>query len=281
DVVMLTGDNARTAESIRRQAGISRVVAEVLPQDKAREVRRLQEEGHKVAMIGDGINDAPALACADVGVAIGAGTDIAVESADIVLMKSDLMDAVASVQLSRAVMRNIKQNLFWAFFYNSVGIPVAAGALYKLFGLTLNPMIAAAAMSCSSVSVVSNALRLRLFKPVFSAQPAEAPQACCQATSAAEPGEETPAACQASLEKAESVPESAAAPVQKRIGIEGMSCGHCVRFATEALNAVPGVSGVSVSLEEKQAVLKAEATVSDEALKKAIEGAGFTVSYIK
>lgn len=165
DVVMLTGDNKRTAEAIRRQLNIDRVVAEVLPQDKEQEVRRIQESGKKVAMIGDGINDAPALARADVGIAIGAGTDIAIESADIVLMKSDLLDAVTAIQLSKATIRNIKENLFWAFFYNTIGIPLAAGVFFYLLGWKLNPMFGAAAMSLSSVCVVSNALRLKFFKP--------------------------------------------------------------------------------------------------------------------
>ena len=160
EVVMLTGDNERTARAIQKQVGISKVIAEVLPQDKEREVRRIQESGRKTAMIGDGINDAPALARADVGIAIGAGTDIAIESADIVLMKSDLMDAVKAIQLSKAVIRNIKQNLFWAFFYNAIGIPLAAGVFYTILGWKLNPMFAAAAMSLSSVCVVTNALRL-------------------------------------------------------------------------------------------------------------------------
>lgn len=164
DVVMLTGDNQKTAEAIRRQLGIDRVVAEVLPQDKEREIRRIQESGKKVAMVGDGINDAPALARADVGIAIGAGTDIAIESADIVLMKSDLMDAVTAIKLSRATIKNIKENLFWAFFYNTVGIPLAAGVFYAVLQWKLNPMFGAAAMSLSSVCVVSNALRLRFFK---------------------------------------------------------------------------------------------------------------------
>ena len=164
DVIMLTGDNARTAEAIKKQVGIKTVIADVLPQDKEEKVRQLQEQGHKVAMVGDGINDAPALARADVGIAIGAGTDVAIESADIVLMKSDLMDAASAVNLSRAVMRNIKQNLFWAFCYNSICIPVAAGALYPAFHILLTPMIAGAAMSLSSLCVVSNALRLRTKK---------------------------------------------------------------------------------------------------------------------
>lgn len=165
DVVMLTGDNKKTAEAIRKQLNISRVIAEVLPQDKESEIRNIQNTGKKVAMIGDGINDAPALVRADVGIAIGAGTDIAIESADIVLMKSDLLDAVTAVQLSKATIKNIKENLFWAFFYNSIGIPLAAGVFYTLLGWKLNPMFAAAAMSLSSVCVVTNALRLKFFKP--------------------------------------------------------------------------------------------------------------------
>lgn len=174
DVVMLTGDNKRTAEAIRRQLDIDKVIAEVLPQDKEREVRAIQETGHKVAMIGDGINDAPALTRADVGVAIGAGTDIAIESADIVLIKNDLLDAVTAVQLSRSTIKNIKQNLFWAFFYNVLGIPLAAGVFYLSMGWKLSPMFAAAAMSLSSVFVVTNALRLKFFKPVHERNQIEA-----------------------------------------------------------------------------------------------------------
>ena len=165
DVIMLTGDNKRTAEAIRKQAGLKSVIAEVLPEDKEREIRALQDQGKRVVMVGDGINDAPALARADVGIAIGAGTDIAIESADVVLMKSDLYDVVTAIGLSKAVMRNIRQNLFWAFIYNIIGIPVAAGVFYGAFGWLLSPMIAAGAMSFSSVSVVTNALRLNFFKP--------------------------------------------------------------------------------------------------------------------
>ena len=166
DVVMLTGDNRKTAETVRKRLDIDRVLSEVMPEDKEREIRRLQEQGQKVAMIGDGINDAPALARAYIGIAIGAGTDVAIESADIVLIRNDLMDAVTAIQLSKATIRTIRQNLFWAFFYNIIGIPLAAGVLYPLLGLKLSPMFAAAAMSLSSVFVVTNALRLRLFKPL-------------------------------------------------------------------------------------------------------------------
>lgn len=167
DTVLLTGDNKRTAEAVRKTVGIDRVISDVMPGDKEAYIRELQENGHHVLMIGDGINDAPALTRADVGMAIGAGTDIAIDSADIVLIKSSLSDAVTAISLSRSVMRNIKENLFWAFFYNVLGIPLAAGALYSSFRLLLSPMIGSAAMSLSSVCVVSNALRLRLFKSKY------------------------------------------------------------------------------------------------------------------
>ena len=163
-VIMLTGDNAVTAEAIRQEVGLDEAIAQVLPQDKERHVRLLQEQGHVVAMVGDGINDAPALARADVGIAIGAGTDVAIEAADMVLIKSDLQDVARAISLSKKVMKNINENLFWAFIYNTIGIPLAAGVFYPHFGWLLNPMLAAAAMSCSSVSVVTNALRLRFVK---------------------------------------------------------------------------------------------------------------------
>lgn len=276
DVIMLTGDNARTAEAIKKQVGIKTVIADVLPEDKEEKVRQLQEQGHKVAMVGDGINDAPALARADVGIAIGAGTDVAIESADIVLMKSDLMDAASAVSLSRAVMRNIKQNLFWAFFYNAIGIPVAAGVLYPAFHILLNPMIGAAAMSFSSVSVVSNALRLRFFTPKWKQ---ESGTADLQTTGNGGMMEQSTAAAEIADRIAQNDESKGETTMKKTIKIEGMMCQHCVKAATKALENVAGVTAVTVSLEDKQAVV--EGTATDEALTAAIVDAGYEVKGIE
>ena len=256
DVVMLTGDHETTARAIQKQLGISRVIAQVLPQDKEREVRRLQEEGHKVAMVGDGINDAPALARADVGIAIGAGTDVAIESADIVLMKSDLLDAVTAVQLSRAVIRNIKENLFWAFCYNAIGIPLAAGVFYPLLNWQLSPMFGSAAMSFSSVFVVCNALRLKGFQPGFRKK-------CGGKTTAV------------SAEK-----KKGELTMKKTIKIEGMMCSHCTGRVDKALNALDGVTA-TVSLEDKAAYVTVDGAVTDEELKKAVVDAGYEVTGIE
>ena len=269
EVVMLTGDNQRTAQAIGRQLGVTQIMAEVLPQDKESVVRRLQEEGKKVAMVGDGINDAPALARADVGLAIGAGTDIAMESADIVLMKSDLLDAAAAVELSRATIRNIKENLFWAFFYNALGIPLAAGVFYAL-GIThfmLNPMFAAAAMSLSSVCVVSNALRLRMFHSKFKApRPQEPVQEACSSACSLAQAEET---------------KGGNDTMEKKINIEGMMCQHCVAHVEKALTALGGVSSAKADLEGKCATVTLAAPVSDQELKDAVTQAGYEVVSIQ
>ncbi|AXL21311.1 heavy metal translocating P-type ATPase [Megasphaera stantonii] len=257
DVVMLTGDNARTAEAIRKRLGIPKVIAGVLPQDKERHIAELQAQGRTVAMIGDGVNDAPALAKADVGIAIGAGTDVAIESADAVLMRSDLLDAVSAVRLSKAVIKNIKENLFWAFFYNVIAIPLAAGLFYPAYGLKLNPMIGAAAMSLSSVCVVLNALRLRFFKPNHSA-----------GTVSRETSHETPNTPISEQKEGE--------PAMKTtLHIEGMMCQHCQKHVHDALAAMDGVTDVTVDLEGKTADVTATKDITTDEFAKVITDAGY------
>lgn len=270
EVVLLTGDDRRTAEAIARQVGVERVIAQVLPQDKARCVKELQKDGRLVAMVGDGVNDAPALVTADVGLAIGAGTDVAIESADVVLMHNSLMDIVDAAALSRATLRNIRQNLFWAFFYNAIGIPVAAGVLYPALQLTLDPMLAAAAMSLSSVCVVSNALRLRGWK----AAPTDShvsldKSAHLTDNDTVHTGHTNTAASAAQQEEP---------TMQKTLTIEGMMCAHCAAHVEKALNALPGVTAV-VDLAAKTAVVTGDA--GDEALKKAVADAGYQVTDIR
>ncbi|MBE5960151.1 MAG: heavy metal translocating P-type ATPase [Lachnospiraceae bacterium] len=297
EVIMLTGDNKKTANAIKQQLNIDTVIAEVLPQDKENEIAKLQANGKKVAMVGDGINDAPALARADVGLAIGAGTDVAIESADIVLMKNDLLDAVTAIKLSKAVIRNIKENLFWAFFYNSVGIPLAAGVFYTAFGWKLNPMFGAAAMSLSSVCVVSNALRLKFFKKDQDKEEIESIQenqtAEVRITEVVQTGhgkkdEKIQSRGQAKQEKALSKSKEESQTEKNKnedhkeefnmltINIEGMSCNHCKSSVEKALRAFEGVEA-EVSLEEKKAYVKNMGTATEEQLKEAVIDAGFEV----
>ena len=253
-VVMLTGDNERTAKAIGAQAGVDQVIAGVLPDGKETEIRRLMQRG-KVAMVGDGINDAPALTRANIGIAIAAGTDVAIDAADVVLMKSRLSDVPAAIRLSRATLRNIHENLFWAFFYNTIGIPIAAGVFIPL-GLTLNPMLGAAAMSLSSFCVVSNALRLNLFKL------RDASHDHKRNTHLKEIEEETNS-------------------MEKTMKIKGMMCGHCEATVKKALEAVPGVSEAKVSHENGTAVVTLSAPVDDSVLKNAVEAKDYTVTEIK
>jgi len=269
EVVMLTGDNKKTAEAIRKQLGITRAIAEVIPQDKEREIRNIQEQGRKVAMIGDGINDAPALARADVGIAIGAGTDVAIESADIVLIRSDLLDAVTAVQLSHATIRNIKQNLFWAFIYNTIGIPLAAGVFYGLLQWKLNPMFAAGAMSLSSVSVVSNALRLKFFKPIRTNNDTSINK---------ESNNDEIKVNVESLSDKSNNTNNGGNNMKKTFIVEGMSCGHCKAAVEKALKSVDGVENAAVDLQSKTAEVTLSGEVNDNVLKKAITDAGYEVA---
>ena len=268
EVVMLTGDNARTAEAIRRRMGIEKVIAGVLPENKAEHIKKLQTEGHKVAMIGDGINDAPALAQADLGIAIGAGTDVAIESADAVLMKSDLLDAVSAIRLSKAVLKNIKENLFWALIYNVICIPLAAGILYPAFGIKLSPVIGAAAMSLSSVCVVMNALRLRFFKPDHGAE-ISAEQTAAAVSSDRKNHEAADSAA------AQSVQEKEAITMEKTLKIEGMMCAHCQKHVHDALAKMDGVTDVTVDLEGGKADVKATHDIPEADFRKVIEDAGY------
>jgi len=245
-VVMLTGDNERTAKAVGKLAGVNEVIAGVLPDGKEAVIRRLKRKG-KVAMVGDGINDAPALTRADIGIAIGAGTDIAIDAADVVLMNSKLSDVPAAIRLSRAALRNIHENLFWAFFYNAIGIPLAAGAFISLFGWQLNPMFGAAAMSLSSFCVVSNALRLNFFD-LYSTKKEK---------------------------KIKFAKETK--PMEKTMKINGMMCPHCSGRVKKVLEAMPEVDEAVVSHESGTAVLTLNAPVADEVLKKAVEDQGYEV----
>ena len=288
-VVMLTGDNAATAEAIRAELGIEEVISDVLPADKESHIRALQERGRRVAMVGDGINDAPALTRADIGIAIGAGTDIAIDSADVVLMKNSLMDVVRAIELSQAVVRNIHMNLFWAFFYNVLGIPVAAGALYPLFGLKLSPMIGSAAMSLSSVCVVSNALRLRLFKG--SQDEAETREVVQNVLESNQPTESAPndaiPESDDSISKndnnggQDSADNEGDVLMTKVLMVEGMMCAHCQAHVTKALSGVSGVKSVDVNLSTKLATVELASDVSDDVLTAAVVDAGYTVTKVE
>ena len=256
-VVMLTGDNERTAKAIGQQAGVDEVIAGVLPEGKEQVIRKLKEKG-KVAMVGDGINDAPALTRADMGIAIGAGTDVAIDAADVVLMKSRLSDVPAAIRMSRATLRNIHENLFWAFFYNIIGIPLAAGVWYPLFGWKFNPMFGAAAMSLSSFCVVSNALRLNLFKMYDASKDKK---------------------LKAKKEKKRSKKEDKT--MKKIMHIEGMMCGHCEAAVKKALEALPQVDEAVVSHEAGTAELTLNAEIADDVLKKTVEDKDYTVTSVE
>ncbi|MBE8950376.1 MAG: heavy metal translocating P-type ATPase [Quinella sp. 3Q1] len=258
DVIMLTGDNERTARAIAQKLGVEKIIAGVLPDNKAQAIEKLQAQGKKVAMIGDGINDAPALAKADLGIAIGAGTDVAIESAGAVLVRNDLLDAVSAIKLSRAVMTNIKQNLFWAFFYNVICIPLAAGIFYPAFGLKLSPMIGAAAMSMSSVCVVLNALRLRYFKVERSIE-----------------FEDAPRNVEVRVENLQTEIFKEETQMQTTFKVEGMMCKHCQKHVHDALAKMDGVTAVEVSLENNSATVTATKEISIDDFAKVIDDAGY------
>ena len=257
-VLMLTGDNKRTAEGIGRELALDDIIADVLPQDKERVISKLQGEGKRVAMVGDGINDAPALVRADVGIAIGAGTDVAIESADIVLMHSDLRDVATAIRLSKAVIKNIKENLFWAFFYNCLGVPVAAGVFYRWLGWRLNPMVGAAAMSFSSIFVVTNALRLKRFRADNSIVQHEARET------------------EHIYSENNSIEYLKEEKKMITLKVEGMMCQHCVKHVKEALEKMDGVQAI-VDLDKKTATVMKPASVSIEDCRKAVEEAGYEV----
>ena len=302
-VVMLTGDNERTARAIGAQAGVDEVIAGVLPDGKESVIRSLKEQG-KVAMVGDGINDAPALTRADIGIAIGAGTDIAIDAADVVLMKSRLSDVPAAIRLSRATLRNIHENLFWAFFYNVVGIPLAAGLWYPIFGWKLNPMFGAAAMSLSSFCVVTNALRLNLFKMHDASKDhpmrKKAEKAANKGGDKAENAGavRTGAGDNRSIGQTANENETVSKEMQKSenqknninmegitmtktMNIEGMMCGHCEARVKKALEALAGVESAEVSHEKGTAVVSMSADVADDTLKEAVEAQDYKVDSIQ
>ena len=271
-VVMLTGDNERTAKAIGEQAGVDEVIAGVLPEGKEQVIRKLKEKG-KVAMVGDGINDAPALTRADMGIAIGAGTDIAIDAADVVLMKSRLSDVPAAIRMSRATLRNIHENLFWAFFYNAIGIPLAAGIWIPLFGWKLNPMFGAAAMSLSSFCVVTNALRLNLFKMYDASKDRK------RKMKKVETAENTVSDnVLADKNESENKEET---KMTKTMKIEGMMCGHCEAAVKKALEALEQVDTAEVSHEAGTAVVTLNSEISNEVLKKTVEDKDYTVTAIE
>ena len=269
EVVMLTGDNARTAQSIQKEVGADRVVAEVLPQDKETEIRRLQQQGKKLPWLATALTTHLTGTCR-CGIAIGAGTDIAIESADLVLMKNDLLDVAGAVQLGHAVIRNIKQNLFWALFYNAICIPVAAGVFYPWLGIKLSPMLGALAMSFSSVFVVTNALRLRFFNPVYAAD-----------TGADMPGAAAHECRVEAVDILNTNKKERVDTMKKVLDIEGMMCQHCAAHVNKALSGIEGVEAVEVSLENKNAAVTLAADVSDEVLVKAVVDAGYEVKGVK